>query len=217
MWSTQAKETMTKIQGPTIPSAVPPRPGTRSIPTRIRDLREPLVPPLVIEPAAGPDQVAVREALGEIGCKVAEIHRSVAEAFLAEGQYERALPHLEAAVSFGGAEPDLQMQLGFVRYATGNDAGAIDAFNAVLIADGDSCEAWFNLGMVLFGQNQFPEAEDCFRRSSEIEPEDAQTWNNRGVCLWKMQRIADAKVCFLKALELDPNEADAAFNLGNVR
>lgn len=215
MWSTQAKETMTKNQGPTLPSAVPQRPGMRSIPTRIRDLREPLVPPLVIEPAAGQEQVAVREALGELDGKVAEVHRSVAEAYLVQGQYERALPHLEAAVAFGAAEPELQMQLGFVRYVTGNDASAIDAFNAVLIADGNSCEAWFNLGMVLFGQSQYTEAEDCFRRSSEIQPEDAQTWNNRGVCLWKMHRVADAKVCFLKALELDPNQADAAFNLGN--
>lgn len=217
MWSTQAKETMTKNQGPTIPSAVPQRPGSRSIPTRIRDLREPLLPPLVIEPAAGQKQVAVREALGELDIKVAEILRTVAEAYLAEGQYERALPHLEAAVTFGSTEQELQMQLGLARYVTGNDSGAIDAFNAVLIADGNNDEAWFNLGMVLFGQSQYTEAEDCFRRSSEIEPEDAQTWNNRGVCLWKMHRIADAKVCFLKALELDPNQGDAAFNLGNVR
>jgi Flp pilus assembly protein TadD len=208
---------MTKNQGPTIPSAIPQRPAIRNIPTRIHALREPLVPPLVIEPAAGPEKVAVREALGELDGKVVEIHRSVAEAYLAEGQYERALPHLEAAVTFGSAQHDLQMQLGFARYVTGNDAGAIDAFNAVLIAEGDNCDAWFNLGMVLFGQCQYTEAEDCFRRSSEIEPEDAQTWNNRGVCLWKMQRIADATVCFLKALELDPNEADAAFNLRIVR
>lgn len=208
---------MTKNQGPTIPSAVPPRPGIRSIPTRIRELREPLLPPLVIEPAAGQKQLAVREALSEICGQVAEIHRTVAEAYLAEGQYERALPHLEAAVTFGPLEQEVQMQLGFVRYVMGNDSGAIDAFNAVLVADGNCCEAWFNLGMVLFSQSQYTEAEDCFRRSSEIEPEDAQTWNNRGVCLWKMHRIADAQVCFLKALELDPNQADAAFNLGNVR
>jgi Flp pilus assembly protein TadD len=208
---------MTKNQGPTIPSAVPQRPGFRSIPTRITDLRQHQVPPLVIEPAASQQQVAVREALGELDSRVAEIHRTVAEAHLAQGQYERALPHLEAAVTFSPAEQELQMQLGFVRYVTGNDSGAIDAFNAALVADGNSCEAWFNLGMVLFGQSQYTEAEDCFRRSSEIEPEDAQTWNNRGVCLWKMHRIADAKVCFLKALELDPNQGDAAFNLGNVR
>src|SRR5262245_31871126 len=81
VWSTQAKEKMTKNQGPTIPSAVPQRPGIRSIPTRIRDLRQQPVPPLVIEPVAGQQQVAVREALGELGSKVAEIHRTVAEAY----------------------------------------------------------------------------------------------------------------------------------------
>ncbi|HEX6812179.1 MAG TPA: tetratricopeptide repeat protein [Planctomycetota bacterium] len=208
---------MTKNETPPIPAVLAPRTVFRSIPTRIRDLRETMVPPLVIEPAAEQSQAAVRQALRELGSKLAEIHRNAAEAYLSQSDYEGALPHLEAAVTFGPGEPELRMQLGFVRYLTGSDGGAIDAFNAVLMADGNNYEAWFNLGMVLFGQKQHAEAEDCFRRSTEIHPDDAQTWNNRGVCLWKTQRIADAKVCFQKALQIDPNDADAAFNLSCVR
>jgi Flp pilus assembly protein TadD len=100
---------------------------------------------------------------------------------------------------------------------TGDDVGAINAFNTVLANDSTNSEAWFNLAMVLFGQSQYAEAEDCFRRSSEIAPNDAQTWNNRGVCLWKMNRITDARTCFQKALQLDPSDADAIHNLASIR
>ncbi len=209
--------TMTKNQAPTTPSAIPQRSGFQTIPTRIRDVRDSQVPPLVVEPVAEQDKAAIRQSLGELATKLAEIHRTAAEAYLSQLLYEQALPHLEAAATFSPAETEYQMQLGFVRYVIGDDAGAINAFNAALAIDGSSAEGWFNLGMVLFGQSQFAEAEDCFRRSSEIEPNDAQTWNNRGVCMWKTQRIADAKSCFQKALQIDPNDQDAIFNLGSIR
>ncbi|MEO6597420.1 MAG: tetratricopeptide repeat protein [Planctomycetota bacterium] len=207
---------MTKNQAPTNPSAIPQRQGFQTIPTRIRDVRDAQVSPLVVEPMAEENRAAVRQSLGELGTKLAEIHRTAAEAYLSQGLYENSLPHLEAAATFAPTENDYQQQLGFVRYLTGDDTGAINSFNAVLAVDGGNAEAWFNLGMVLFGQEQFAEAENCFRRASEIQGNDSQTWNNRGVCLWKMQRTADAKSCFQKALQFDPNDADAAFNLQSI-
>ncbi len=209
--------TMTKNQGTTIPSANPQRSGFQAIPTRIRDVRDAQVPPLVVEPLAEQEKAAIRQNLSELGLKLAEIHRTAAEAYLSQGCYEQALPHLEAAATFSPSEAEYQMQLGFVRYVTGDDVGAINSFNMVLATDSNNAEAWFNLGMVLFGQEQHAEAEDCFRRASELHSTDAQTWNNRGVCLWKINRIADARTCFTKALQIDPSDADASYNLSNVR
>lgn len=209
--------TMTKTQTPTISPAIQKQNGFQPIPTRIRDVRDGQVPPLVVEPIAEQNKAAVRQSLGELGTKLAEIHRTAAEAWLSQSCYEQSLPHLEAAATFSPGESEYQMQLGFVRYVTGDDVGAINAFNTVLANDSTNSEAWFNLAMVLFGQSQYAEAEDCFRRSSEITPNDAQTWNNRGVCLWKMNRISDARTCFTKALQIDPNDADAIHNIANVR
>jgi Flp pilus assembly protein TadD len=208
--------TMTKNPGPANPTVIPPRSGFQSIPTRIRDVRDGSVPPLVVEPIAEQNKAAICETLGELGSKLAEIHRTAAEAYLSQSIYEPALPHLEAAATFSPGETEYQMQLGFVRYLTGDDIGAINAFNAVLATDAGNAEGWFNLGMVLFGQSQHTEAEDCFRRSSEIAPNDAQTWNNRGVCLWKMQRLHDARTCFQRALQIDPADTDATFNLRSI-
>jgi tetratricopeptide (TPR) repeat protein len=209
--------TITKNPASTIQATTPPRSGFQPIPTRIRDTRDAQVPPLVVEPVAEQEKAAIRQNLSELGLKLAEIHRTAAEAYLSQGCYEPALPHLEAAATFSPSETEYQLQLGFVRYLTGDDVGAINSFNAVLANDGNHAEAWFNLGMVLFGQTQHAEAEDCFRRACELHPIDAQTWNNRGVCLWKMNRIADARTCFQKALQIDPTDVDASYNLTNVR
>jgi Flp pilus assembly protein TadD len=208
--------TITKTQTPANGPASLPRSGFQPIPTRIRDVRD-AVPPLVVEPAAGNNKDAICQSLTELGLKLAEIHRTAAEAFLSQGCHEQALPHLEAAATFSPGEIEYRTQLGVVRYLTGNDAGAIDAFRAVIAADANNVEAWFDLGMVLFGQSQHAEAEDCFRRATELQPADAQTWNNRGVCLWQLGRPADARACFQQALRIDPNDADATFNLSSLR
>lgn len=210
----------TKFQNPsqTIPAVQPPpRSGFQPIPTRIRDLREGgQTPPLVVEPMGGEQRAAVQQTLGELATRLAEIHRTAAEAYLSQGLYEAALPHLEAASTFAPGEPEYLHQTGIVRYLAGDDVGAIEAFKAVLATDAGNGDAWFNLGMVLFGQNQFGEAEGCFAKAIESAPDDAQTWNNRGVCLWQLQRVQDARTCFQRALQIDPADQDARFNLASM-
>ena len=203
---------------PTVPTAAQSRTGFQPIPTRIRDLRgDANVPPLVVDGIAGEQKAAVEQTLGELSSRLAEVHRTAAEAYLSQGSYESALPHLEAAATFAPGEPEYLHQAGFVRYITGDDAGAIAAFEAVLSNDANNGDAWFNLAMVLFGQSRFAEAESCFAKAIEQGPNDAQTWNNRGVCLWQLQRIEDARTCFQRALQIDPRDDDARFNLSSIR
>ncbi|MCR9245006.1 MAG: tetratricopeptide repeat protein [bacterium] len=201
-----------------IPTATPPASPTKSgfqgIPTRISDLRDGPVPPLVVEPDQNKELIC--QSLGELGVKLAEIHRTAGEAYLSQGAYESALPHIEASATFAPDENEYQLQAGFIRYLVGNDAGAIESFNKALTIDPNNAEGWFNLGMVLFGQENFAEAENCFGRSLAIEAGDAQTWNNRGVCLWQMQKPAEARACFEQAIAIDPEDQDAAFNLQNL-
>lgn len=194
------------------------RSGFEPIPTRIRDVRPKQdVPPLVVDGPSTQLGSGVQEALVEMTAKLTEIHNTAAEAYLSQGLYEQALPHLEVAVSFAPHNVAYQQQLGFVRYMTGDDLGAIDAFNKVLSSDPTSGESWFNLGMVLFGQEQHVEAEKCFGKAIESDPSEAQTWNNRGVCLWQMQQSDDARACFQRALQIDPQDEDARFNLANFK
>jgi Flp pilus assembly protein TadD len=209
--------TFTKSPAPAPSPGIQSRSGFQPIPTRIRDIRDAqAVPPLVVEPQAQQQQAIVEQSLAELGGRMAEIHRTAAEAYLSHGSYDKAMPHLECAAMLAPGESEYQHQLGFVRYLAGDDLGAINAFNSVLAKDATNGEAWFNLGMVLFGQSQFAEAESCFAHALEQNPADAQTWNNRGVCLWRLSRSAEARQCFQRALQIDPSDADARFNLTNI-
>ena len=82
-----------------IPAA--PTSGFQSIPTRISDLRDAQVPPLVVEPDQNKE--AICQSLGELGVRLAEIHRTAGEAYLSQGMYDEALPHIEASATFSPA------------------------------------------------------------------------------------------------------------------
>ena len=99
--------------------------GFQAIPTRIRDARDGEVPPLVVEPGTDAEKAAICQGLSELGTKLAEIHRTAAEAYLSQGIYEQALPHLQAATTFSSTELEYFMQLGFVQYVCGDDIGAM--------------------------------------------------------------------------------------------
>jgi tetratricopeptide (TPR) repeat protein len=145
------------------------RPTFQPIPTRIRDIRT-TTPPLVVEPTNDATAEETRERLAALDDKLARIHGIAAEAYLSKGQYEQALPHLEAAAAFLTSDIPAHLQLAFVRYITGDDNGALRTYEAVLGKDPRNGEAWFSLGMVLFGCDKHAEAESCFRHASEITP-----------------------------------------------
>lgn len=182
------------------------------IPTRISDL----TPPLVVgnETDESVKQQVV-ESLSHLEVSIAVVHRESAEAYISQGLYEQALPHLRAAVTFAPGNMEYVNQYGFVQFVTGDDKGAVDSFQAVLADNPQQVDSLFNLGMVLFGLSDFVNAEECFRRVLEITPQDAETWNNRGACLFQSGRTQDAATCFQQALQIDPNHADASANLAS--
>ncbi len=185
--------------------------GFDTIPTRIQDLA-----PLVVEEEDPAVRTQVLETLGDLGQQLASVHRMAAEAFMSQGCYDQAEPHLNAAATFAADDPEYHNQLGFVQFLNDNMAGAIISFERVVALDPQQVDALFNLGMVLFAQEDFTRAEDCFRRVLERAPGEAEAWNNRGACCFHANRIEDAKACFARALELDPSNEDARMNLSSL-
>ncbi|MHC4078199.1 MAG: tetratricopeptide repeat protein [Planctomycetota bacterium] len=185
--------------------------GFSPIPTRIKDL-----PPLIIEPddhVMQQVQQQIGGTLEDLGIKLAAIHNTAAEGWLSQGNYEKALLHMAAAVSMVPSNVDYLHQYGVVCYLTGEDDRAIECFTTLLQTQPTNPDTLFNLGMVLFGKEKFAEAEECFRRSLEADPNHAECWNNRGVCLFKQGRVEEGRNCFQKALSLEPENEDARFNL----
>ncbi|MCC6672106.1 MAG: tetratricopeptide repeat protein [Planctomycetes bacterium] len=182
--------------------------GFQPIPTRIKE-----VPPLIVERTDPAVRAEVVQQLGELGNQLAGVHRTAAEGYLSQGLYEEALPHLAAAATFAKDNAENHNQLGFVRYVTGDDQGALAAFERAIALAPQNPDSRFNLGMVLFGQSRFGEAEAAFHAALERDPNNPESWNNRGVCLHRLGRVAEARGCFERALVLDPTNEDARANL----
>lgn len=199
--------------GPNPTGPNPPRePGAiEPVPTRISDLA-----PLIVEREGGPAKERIADSLEDLEARMADMHAIAAEGWISQGEYDKALPHLNTCVTFAPRDTTFLGRLGFVRYVTGDDQGAAESYQAIVDIDADNADAWFSLGMIAFGRADHAAAETCFRRSARIAGGDPQTWNNLGVCLFRQDRVEDARVCFQKALELDPNDEDAEFNLDNL-
>lgn len=188
--------------------------GFEPIPTRIRD-----VAPLIIEKEQVADPAVKEEivsGLVALGTNLASVHRTTAEAYLSQGMYEEALPHLEAAVKFNADDAEFWNQLGYVAYLADKDEIAIEAFQQVISRDSRQPDAYYNLGMVLFSKEEFVQAERCFAGYLELDPNDSQGWNNRGVCFHQAGKIDEARQCFSQALQLNPGDSDAQFNLQSL-
>ncbi|HLU40350.1 MAG TPA: hypothetical protein VK081_13275, partial [Planctomycetota bacterium] len=136
------QSTEQKISKPTPPALAS---GFGPVPTRIGAR-----PTLLVanEDASAAVRQQVIENLHEFAGRIAVAHRSAAEAWLSQNLYKEALPHLEAAVRFAPDDLEYANQLGFVRYITGDDQGAIAAFVSVLERQPGNADSMFNLGMV---------------------------------------------------------------------
>lgn len=178
--------------------------GFASIPTRISNPGE-----LQVDQQEIPE---VLEQLETLDAHLAQFHRVCGEAYCSQGRYETALIHQLSAVALAPQSLEYRNQLGFLRYVTGDDAASED-FEAVLRADPQNAEAWFNLAMIRFGQSQFGEAEQAFAQAAQLRPQDPEILNNLGVARFHNGRSAEAKLCFERALQVDPNNEDAKLNL----
>ncbi len=181
------------------------------IPTRIQE-----VPELIVEPAVAQVHQEMTENLGDLARRLGTIHMTAAEAYLSQGKYAEAVPHIEAAVGMDPSDGGNINQLGYVRYLAGDDNGALQALDQVLAIDPNNADALFNVGMISFGLEDLARAETSFRGCSRQDPNNPEVWNNLGVVLFKQGRIDDARRCFQRTLQVDSTNEDAQFNLQNI-
>lgn len=177
------------------------------IPTRMKDLA-----PLVVEPD---DEVKelVHEQLGALENQILTVHAVAAEAYMSQASYEQALRHVRVAVEFSPGDIQMQNQLGFLQYLTGDDDGAIQSFMEVIAVNPEQPDALCNLGMVTFGQGKFEDAQRWFTLAVHQIPDDAELWNNLGASVFQSGKPQEAVPFFRKCLELDPANEDAKANL----
>lgn len=108
--------------------------------------------------------------------------------------------------------PENWLNLGLALRASGDRAGARDAYRKALETRPAYSEALFNLGVLELAEA--PESADAwFAKAIEADPTYAEAWFNRAILAARAKRLDEAEMAYRKALAARPGYVDARLNL----
>lgn len=153
------------------------------------------------------DEAALRERRNK-----PEVHASLVEAMLSQGQNHAALAHIEELERKGQTDSE---QLRYLRaqaeYKLGDFAAAQDNF-IQLLQSGFAAQAWHGLGLIS-ARSDLRLAVQQLNRAVSARPTDARIRNDLGYTLMQAGRLTEARHHLATATELDANAVQAKSNL----
>lgn len=140
------------------------------------------------------------------------------DSILRKEYLQRAIMHLEKALTIYPSHSNAWLLLGNARYKLNNDP--LEVIPIYLRAKetrvGPYYDASFNLGCVYSSANQPQNAIDQFHQAWSIKPDIYETAFNLGDNYAKSNRGDSALLWFKKALQLNPNIPDVYYQMGKT-
>jgi tetratricopeptide (TPR) repeat protein len=146
----------------------------------------------------------------------ARYHASLAEAWSALGQLDRAIDCCKTAHRLEPGRPDYHYNLGLLLMSRGDLDAAITHLNEAIALKPDFAWAHNNLGNALLLKGEKAAALDHLRQAVRLEPGSAQAHNNLGSALLNLGKLDDALAHCQAAVRLRPDFAGGHNNLGHV-
>ncbi|MGA2987799.1 MAG: sulfatase-like hydrolase/transferase [Terriglobia bacterium] len=141
----------------------------------------------------------------------------VADQFMVSGEYNEALPRLEAAVEADPGNPLFNLRLGICSELSGNPRAAMGVYERAIQHHAGTDELYFRYATLLEGEGELLQAVQAFGRSLELNPDHAESLDGLGMCDLKLDRLPEAERAFQHLLEKDPGRASACNGLGLIR
>ncbi|MHC4860737.1 MAG: tetratricopeptide repeat protein [Planctomycetota bacterium] len=123
------------------------------------------------------------------------------------GDFEGAAGAYEKALSSGGPEPEVCLNLGNVLYHLGRMEEALARYRQAAELDSEYVEAWNNLGNVLSERGEWDAAVRAFERAIAVEPLYADAHYNFAETLHQMGRTDAARRHWRAYLAQDPDSS----------
>lgn len=142
------------------------------------------------------------------------VREDLAAIRMALGQYDLAVPHLEAAIAAAPRLATAHYNLGLGLAQAGRFDAAIDAYRHAIVLDPALVAARFNLANLLDRLQRSDEALREYRALLDRDPGHAPALNNAGLVLMRQGRLDDALIAFDQAITRQPSFADAHYNRG---
>jgi len=129
----------------------------------------------------------------------------------------QAVAVCQQALSEAPDDPLLYAQLGFLRRATGDAAGAAECARRQTELLPSDLSGWALLGAALQQQRRWPEAETAFLRAVDLDPGDARAWLNHANLVAALGRSEDALRGYRRAVRAEPDFGLGWIALGRSR
>jgi tetratricopeptide (TPR) repeat protein len=147
-----------------------------------------------------------------------EIRDELAAHLLAEQRdLQEALTLSEEAVALGRDEIRHLHTLGEVRLAIGDEAGAAEAYRAMLALDPENPEAHLELGLLHEARGEVREAEEHFVESLESDPANPRALYSYASLYYAADDLETAEELLVRAVASDARYSPALSALASVR
>ena len=122
----------------------------------------------------------------------------------------------EAALAPWPGDAALWEQLGEIKQAQGDYAGAVSAAQRSLDKLPGSAQCWLLYGVVLAEEEKYQDAAAAFKRVCALDPQAVWARHNLALCLEKLGRRDEAIIELKRALTLKPDYGTAWLALGQL-
>jgi Flp pilus assembly protein TadD len=143
-----------------------------------------------------------------------EEYERLGDAYLRQGNLEKAFMHYEKALSLNSDKTRLHYKEGLLFLSKGTNEQAIKAFHHVLSKEPDHALAHEGIGQALFKKGRFEDAQKHFQQALKGNPKLWKSHNFQGIIYDYEKRPEEAIHKYHAAIELKPDEGSLYNNLG---
>jgi len=147
---------------------------------------------------------------------IPEVLHLLAVIALQTGHPDRAVPHLEKAISTVNDSAELYGLLGNALKRHGRPEDALPAFEKSVALQPGNAEAHYDLGNILRALQHEEEAITSYRKAISLRPDYGDAHYNLGLAFKRTGRIDAAIKQYEAVLTLKPDDAEALNNLGSA-
>jgi serine/threonine protein kinase/Flp pilus assembly protein TadD len=127
-----------------------------------------------------------------------------------------AKENAEKAFNLDSTLAPINITLGMIYSATGNDKSAIEHFKSALLNDPANAAAYRGLAKAYESSENNSEAELIYKKAIELKPDYWAGYNDLGTFYYRHSRYEDAIKQFKEVIKLTPNNYRGYNNLGGI-
>ncbi len=152
----------------------------------------------------------------EFNPKDAEVHKKLAEVYVLQGEFSRAIAQCSLAIKFQPNFAPAYLTMGNALHSQDKLEMAIEAYLQALKIQPNFAEASANLGSMYYKLGQLAQAASHYQKALVINPTLCSVNVMLGDVLQQQGKLDAAIACYQKVLQLQPGDVNTAEKLSSL-